>query len=201
MVNAHDRRSTPMPAPRRPDLPAALPGFSAPAAGFDEPLAMLDACHERVRRSLDLLLRINERVEAGRVDEAVQRAAADVLRYFDIAAPQHHEDEEQHIFPRLLAGSADPDVRAAILQLQEDHLWMEAQWGRLRTSLAGLATGHVEAYGREHAEAARLFAATYGAHLVTEDTVVLPAAAALLDAEALRAMGLEMARRRGARFP
>ena len=31
-----------------------LPGFSSPAAGFDEPFAMLDACHERVRRSLGL---------------------------------------------------------------------------------------------------------------------------------------------------
>jgi len=190
-----------MPSDRPPAPPAPLPGFTAPAAGFDEPLAMLDACHVRVRRTLDLLLRIVERVEAGRFDAAVRRAASDVLRYFDIAAPQHHEDEEQHIFPRLLAGSDDPDVRVAVIQLQEDHQAMERQWARLRTSLAGLATGHGEACGPEHAEAARQFAALYGAHILIEDTVVLPAAAALLDAETLRAMGIEMARRRGAKFP
>ena len=37
---------------------AALPGLHAPAAGFDAPFALLDACHERVRRSLALLERL-----------------------------------------------------------------------------------------------------------------------------------------------
>jgi hemerythrin-like domain-containing protein len=177
---------------------AALPGFSSPAASFDEPMAMLSACHDRMRRSLDLLGRICTRLEAGPVDAAVHAAAADVLRYFDQAAPHHHEDEEQHVFPRLLAGTQDAAVRAAVLQLQEDHLWMEGHWRRLRTPLAALATGHEEGFGPEQVEAARTFVAVYGKHLQTEDTVVFPAVAALLDARAMHDMGEEMASRRGA---
>jgi hypothetical protein len=60
---------------------------------------MLHACHDRVRRSLDLLGRVCERLVQGRVDAAVHDAAADVLRYFDRAAPQHHEDEEAACLP------------------------------------------------------------------------------------------------------
>lgn len=32
----------------------ALPGFGAPAVGFDTPFALLHACHERVQRTLAL---------------------------------------------------------------------------------------------------------------------------------------------------
>jgi hemerythrin-like domain-containing protein len=124
-----------------------------------------------------------------------------VLRYFDTAAPQHHEDEEQHVFPRLLAGSDDARVLAAVRRLQEDHLWMEAQWARLRTPLAALAAGHGEGCSPQQAAAARHFAALYGEHVRLEDRVVLPAAAALLDAAALREIGREMAARRGIEPP
>jgi hemerythrin-like domain-containing protein len=177
--------------------PAPIPGFTSPAAGFDEPLEMLHACHHRVRRSLDLLTRVCERVRTGRVDSAVHEAAADVVRYFDKSAPHHHEDEEQHIFPRVLSLVEDGAVRAAVLRLQEDHQAMEHQWARLRTPLAALARGHAEAFGPEQLESAELFASLYASHMDLEDQVVFPAVVGLIDDEARRAMGAEMAGRRG----
>ena len=36
----------------------SLPGFDAPAVGFEQPFEMLLACHDRVRRSLALLGRL-----------------------------------------------------------------------------------------------------------------------------------------------
>jgi len=179
---------------------AALPGFSAPAAGFDEPLEMLHACHDRVRRSLDLLERICQRVEQSLVDQAVHSAAADVLHYFDRAAPHHHEDEEQHVFPRVLAGCDDPAVRAIVLALQEDHIAMESQWAALRTPLAALATGHGEGFDAAHLAAARRFCALYAQHAQTEEALVFPTASKLIDDDAKQAMGREMATRRGARL-
>ena len=174
----------------------ALPGFSSPAAGFDDPLAMLQACHDRVRRSLNLLDRVCERVVEGRIDDAVHKAAGDVLRYFDQAAPQHHEDEEQHIFPRVLAATRDPTVRAAVVKLQEDHLAMEAHWARLRTPLA---VGHARNFGAEQIGMARDFVALYDGHGETEESLVFPFAATLIDDETRRAIGEEMAGRRGAK--
>ena len=188
-----------MTIPTRPHAP--LPGFSAPAAGFDEPLAMLQACHDRVRRSLALLRKICGRVKEGRVDAAVHQAAADVLRYFDMAAPHHHEDEEQHIFPRVLEVAREPALRAAVLQLQEDHVKMESQWARLRVALAALAAGRADGFGPAQIARALRFCDLYDAHARTEELVVYPLVATLLDADALLRIGEEMSARRGARRP
>ena len=179
--------------------PIPLPGPRVPAAVFDDPLAMLHACHERVQRSMALLRGIGERIAAGRGDDAVHRAAADVLRYFDQAAPQHHEDEEQHIFPCVLAHTDDAAVRTAVLKLQEDHLAMEAQWARLRVALAALAQGRAEAYDAAQIAAAERFCALYDGHAQSEEALVFPLAARLLGEQGLRDAGAEMARRRGTR--
>ena len=65
---------------------SALPGFNAPAVGFEQPFAMLEACHERVQRTLTLLQRLRAHVREHGADVPAQQAARDVLRYFDIAA-------------------------------------------------------------------------------------------------------------------
>ena len=180
-------------------MPLPFPGASSPAVGFDEPMEMLLACHDRVRRSLDLLRRLAERVAEGRVDADVQSAATDVLRYFDLAAPHHHEDEERHVFPCVLAHTPDAAVRDAVARLREDHVAMAALWAALREPLAALAAGHASAFGAPQAELAARFRALYEAHARTEEGLVFPAARALLDEPALRRAGDEMASRRGAR--
>ena len=178
-------------------MPRPLPGFHAPAAGFDEPLAMLHACHDRVRRSLDLLGRLCERVMQGRVDAAVHDAAADVLRYFDRAAPQHHEDEERHVFPHVLAAPDAPAAHDAVRRLQQEHLQMQATWAQLRGPLAALAAGDASAFGAAQVDAAARFRALYEIHAQTEESLVFPLAERLLDEREWRAAGAEMAARRG----
>lgn len=79
----------------------ALPGFGSLGVGFEQPFEMFEACHERVRRSLALLERLIVHVGAHGHDAQSRSAAADVLRYFDLAAPLHHEDEERHVFASL----------------------------------------------------------------------------------------------------
>ncbi len=177
----------------------SLKNFDAPATRFDDPLATLQACHDRLCLGLSMLREIGERVASGRLDGAVHGAAADVLRYFDHAAPHHHEDEEQHIFPCVLERTVDDSVRAAVLGLQEDHLAMESQWARLRVPLAALANGRAEAYDLGQIEAMARFCALYASHARREEEVVFPLAALLLDRTALQAMGAEMAGRRRAR--
>ena len=34
----------------------SLPGVRSPGVGFEQPFEMLDACHDRVKRSLQLLV-------------------------------------------------------------------------------------------------------------------------------------------------
>jgi hemerythrin-like domain-containing protein len=184
-----------MPNPRRPILIASL---VVRTASVNEPLAMLHACHDRMRVSRQSLQRICDDLAQGRALDEVQGRAAEVLSYFDEEALQHHEDEEQHIFPCVLQTTGDPAVRACVLRLQEDHLAMEAHWARLRTPLVALAAGHADTFGADQIEEARHFLELYVQHALTEETVVFPAAALLLDEAALHAMGAEMSVRRGA---
>jgi hemerythrin-like domain-containing protein len=174
----------------------AFPGFDSPAVGFEQPFEMLAACHERVQRSLALLARLIEHIDGHGHDAQSRSAATDVLRYFDVAAPLHHQDEELHVFP-MLAGTDDAGLAAAVAGLRADHARMEDLWAGLRTTLgawsgldsAGVVDG---AARREAAEFERL----YAGHLQTEEGLVFPAARARMDAARLAAMSADMHRRR-----
>lgn len=160
---------------------------AGPAAGFDQPFEMLAACHERVRRSLDLLQRLHAHVQRHGVDAQAREAAADVLRYFDRAGPAHHEDEERHVLPRLPAAMAQ--------RLHADHVEMTRLWALLREPLSAWAAGAAAPL-----DAARVgeYVRRYEAHMAVEDGEAFAHARAGLDADALRAMGDEMAARRRA---
>jgi hemerythrin-like domain-containing protein len=163
--------------------------FSSPAAGFDEPFAMLQACHQRVERSLALLERLAAHVAQRGADAQARDAARDVLRYFDIAAPQHHEDEERHVLPALRAqGEA-----ALADRIAADHAAMTAAWHSLRPCL--LAIGQGDASLAMHG--LPRFAALHREHIALEESSAFTRAQSALDEAAQRAMGREMAQRRG----
>lgn len=188
--------SVSVPVPTR--APAQhVPGFSAPAVGFEQPFAMLEACHERVQRTLDLLGRLRAHVREHGADDDARHAARDVLRYFDMAAPLHHQDEELHVFP-LLLDQAPPDVRALVERLQEDHVAMTSDWAAARGCLQALLDGAAHAFSTVDEAALDRFVGRYGEHIAAEEALVYPSAAALLSPESLAAMGREMATRRGA---
>ena len=175
----------------------ALPGFGDPAVGFDTPFDMLEACHERVLRSLALLQKLQDYLHDHPCDDSARQAARDVLRYFDMAAPLHHEDEELHVFPPLLErGGAD--TVAAVRQLQQDHEAMSANWQAARALLQALAEGAQESFSAADEAVLARFAGVYAEHIRLEEDLVYPAARVLLAPEAVQAMGAEMRRRRGA---
>ena len=171
---------------------------AAPSAGFDEPFEMLLACHQRVERMLGLLERLAGHLDARGCDDAARQAAQDVMRYFDLAGPAHHEDEERHVLP-LLAASPDPTLRALAARLRQDHRAMGAQWQDLRADLAAVADNRWPA-APDAARAVRWrgFAALYRDHVRAEEGQAYPAVRAWLDGPAQAAMGREMANRRGA---
>ncbi|MDP2987535.1 hemerythrin domain-containing protein [Hydrogenophaga sp.] len=176
-----------------------LPGHRAPAAGFEAPFEMLGACHERVERMLGLLAKLQQHVLLRGWDESVASAARDVMRYFDQAAPLHHEDEERHVFPPLLAGE-DAALRLIVQSLQQDHRDMEVAWAAAREVLASVAQAPAPGWAHfSPLETATLtdFTRLYNRHLREEDGLVYPAARAGLSPEALEAMSADMMRRRG----
>ena len=179
---------------------STIPGFNSPGVGLDEPFAMLDACHERVERTLRLLARIVPHVSAHGMDAKAQSAAADVLRYFDIAAPLHHGDEELHVFPLLLQQN-DAVTTQLVRQMLSDHEQMSALWAALRTTLVEMSA-HNPAKGVEFVvteafeQQVVAFAALYAGHLKTESEILFPVAAHLTTVDALQEMSDDMKRRR-----
>lgn len=175
-----------------------MPGLHTPDAGFEAPFDMLGACHERVLRSLALLRRLVEHLGTQGCDEQARGAAHDVWRYFEIAAPAHHADEELHVLPRL-RHSGEPKLVEAAEQIHADHRQLEALWERLGPRLLALseATGSWDRSMLEPlAELADAFIAIHDRHVPLEDKLAFPAASARVDASELREIGLEMAARR-----
>jgi len=175
-----------------------FPGFSAPGVGLDQPFEMLSACHERVQRTLRLLEKVVTHVQAHGSDAKVVDAVADVLRYFDLAAPRHHEDEELHVFPLLLQQN-DGALTNAVMRMQADHVQMTAQWARLRESLVGLSqasNGSAPFSVLTLVQEAAKFIALYADHVHTEDTLLYPTAIALADPALLARMSADMRARR-----
>ncbi len=173
-------------------VPASL--HPSPAAGYDSPFEMLTSCHERVERMLGLLERLNTHVGRHGADTNARSAASDLLRYFDLAAPHHHEDEERHVLPRLVADGHT--VLAA--RLRADHRKMDLQWRALRPLLVALTEGQAPVTGAVLPDIDG-FCTLYRAHIVAEEEHAYPLTRPMLDRAALDAMGDEMARRRGAR--
>lgn len=169
---------------------------AAPAAGFDAPFEMLAACHERVERMLRLLEGLEAHLGEHGADAQAAAAARDVMRYFDVAGPAHHEDEERHVLPALAAGG-----QAALAdRLHGEHLRMTHDWQALRADLAEIAAGRWSA-GVAELRFARWqsFAALYREHMALEEAQAYPAVAGAADSASLAAMGEEMAARRGLR--
>jgi hypothetical protein len=55
-----------------------IAGFDSPSVGFEQPFEMLAACHDRVLRSLALLQRLVDHIDAQGHDAQSRSAAVDV---------------------------------------------------------------------------------------------------------------------------
>jgi hemerythrin-like domain-containing protein len=170
--------------------------FPSAAPGFDDPLGMLVACHRRIERELATLDRLQRHLPEHGCDDEARAAARAILKYFDGAAPNHHADEEGSLFPRLQALS-EAHAGQLIDDLEHDHDALAINWRRLRPLLAGIAVSSRANLSPKLVNDVR---AMYAAHILREERALIPLAARVLDAEALRQIGQEMAARRGTRF-
>lgn len=174
-----------------------MPGHSAPAVGFEVPLEMLAACHQRVQGQNATLLRLLPHLASHGADRPAREAAAAVMRYFDSAARHHHEDEEIDLFPALLESMAGSDavcLRELIAGLCADHRALEARWRTLRSALEQVTLGATATLSADDVQG---FVGLYERHIAREETELLPMAGRLLADSELDRIGLAMRVRRG----
>lgn len=157
---------------------------------IDDPIEMLRACHEKVRRFATLAQRLRDHVAVHGADAEARSAAEAVLRYFDLAAVLHHEDEECDLFPALRE-SGDAALVQAIDELHAEHKVLTQTWQRVRPWLLAVAQGgQVQAAPEVDA-----FAQSYCRHADREEAEIYPHAG-LLQAERTRAICDAMVARR-----
>jgi hemerythrin-like domain-containing protein len=170
--------------------------FRGPGASFDEPVEMWLACHQRVRRFASLLARLRAHVARVGADEEARTSAASIRRYFNEAAPRHHEDEEVDMFPLLRerCRATDAAVIAATERIEAEHVEMAALWRELDAVLERICAGDAAPLAVERVDR---FASIYDGHINAEENVLLPAMKRLLGAADWQAIGRAMAQRRG----
>ncbi|MBL8443357.1 MAG: hemerythrin domain-containing protein [Zoogloeaceae bacterium] len=166
------------------------------APGFETPLEMLEACHERLDAQLQTLVRLVEWLEAHGADREAVQAATNVMRYFDTAAVNHHLDEEQDLMPTLLVRVRD-DERARLQSLVDwilaDHQRLFFAWRDMRETLEPLSRGESVVLKAERVNG---FAELYRQHIAREEGELLPWAQALLSDEDIAMLGRTMSARR-----
>ncbi|MEB0140290.1 MULTISPECIES: hemerythrin domain-containing protein [unclassified Undibacterium] len=167
------------------------------APDFDQPLAILKHCHDRIRKQLSTLERLVSHLNDTGVDEEAQRAAKAVLRYFRKAAPLHHEDEEVDLLPELAATAKGDDavlLQELTLQILLHHRQMEIHWKGLESQLQAIEDGEG---GDLSASDVEEFSELYQAHMAIEEGHIAPMALRLFDATQMKKLGTAMQTRRG----
>lgn len=167
------------------------------APGFDQPIAVLKHCHDRIRKQLATLDKLVPHLAAHGADQQASDAATAVLKYFDKAAHLHHEDEERNLIPMLQATAQGEDA-ARLAQLVPgilaDHDQMDAMWQGLHEQLRAIADGSAALLS---ASDVQRFADSYAVHMETEETQIAPMAKRLFSADQMAQLGQAMQERRG----
>ncbi len=158
-----------------------------------DPIAFLFAQHDRQL----VICAALDRLAASPSDEKAAENAQFILDYANGEMPLHLADEEEDLFPRLLA-RCDPEdgLDNMVDQLENEHETDSALYKRLEHELKGIARGekpgHLEVFSAD----ARAFAMLQRRHLNWENGTILPLARQMLTPGDLEDMRVAMSARR-----
>lgn len=173
-------------------------------AGFDEPLRLLSDCHRRIEHFLSILLKVADKQPGGPLNQEYRRALEAAMQYFKNAAPRHQADEEQSLFPRL-RDRKDENIRRVLSEIDRlecDHEIAAEFHRRIKTIVEEwLREGLLAPVQRARLSVLlRILEFLYSQHIALEDRKLFPLVAHVLSSADIRAIGREMASRRGLNF-
>jgi len=177
---------------------SSSPVATSPSAGAPSAFEVLDACHRQTVVMLARLSDLASSLDHGGPDREARQAAEEIIQFFSQTARQHHEDEERHVFPRLL-GSDDPETVQAVLRLQQDHHWMDVDWSELSPALAAIAAGQGGYDAAALREGVEIFTALTHDHIALEESCIYSQAGERFGGAELQQAAREMAKRRRVR--
>jgi len=161
---------------------------------FDDPLGVLRACHERMLAQCDTLQGLVPHIAQNGIDDEARSAIGNVINYFTTSAAQHHQDEEQDLFPLLNRQSLK--LAEIIYRLKQEHESLVQLWEHL---LQDLNKPSALAENVDFESRVEQFCSAYREHIDYENRELLGMAQHILSRRQLEDMGKAMARRRGVR--
>jgi hemerythrin-like domain-containing protein len=178
-------------------VPSRSPANPAAIVTTRDGFEVLDACHRQTVLMLDQLTLLLARMERAGADAQARGMASEIVGFFSTTARQHHEDEERHIFPKMLT-SGDPDTVRAVLRLQQDHHWLGEDWMEISPQIDAIANGQSWCDIDILREGVEIFTALSHEHVALEESCIYPQAREQLGASERAAMAREMDSRREA---
>jgi hemerythrin-like domain-containing protein len=168
-----------------------------PDSGFDDPIGMLQDCHRRIERFLNILWIVADHAAGSALTDEETPAVQAALHYFRTGGQRHTADEEESLYPRLWEAWGC-EASEQLGRLEGDHL----QAGSLHAEVEALYTKWLGAGLLNMEDERRLLFATtqlkslYEGHIRLEEQIVFPRAVQTLDRQAIECMGREFRARR-----
>ena len=162
--------------------------------GFDDPLGVLRACHDRMLAYCDMLEKLVSHIAEQGLDSEAKGAIRKIAHYFNTSADQHHQDEEENLFPILNGQSLK--LADLVFRLRKEHEELNRLWDRLAADLNKPST---LADNPDFAMHVSEFCQHYRDHIELENSELLFMAQHILSSRQLEEMGADMAKRRGIR--
>ena len=148
-------------------------------------------CNLRILGHCDTLERLASHLQQHGANQDAQLAAARILRYFQVGAPLHHEDEERNLFPALRAHSDFPAIQHRALEnLAAQHRELNTLWMQMEAALQIISGGALADISVEP------FVTLTRAHIAVEEQEIFPLAERYLDAAVLAVLSRAMQARR-----
>lgn len=165
-----------------------------PAPGDDPnaPIANFSDCHVGIVAHLDSLGELPALLAPA---ERARTIAADTLAFFDAVIAEHHAQEEQELFPAVLASAThgEEHTRVTIMaeRLTTEHRQIEAWWARIKPQLKQIAKGHETPLDLV---ALQQLVGEYRAHAAFEEAEFLPLAQHILgrNSNHMAALGMSL---------
>ncbi len=175
--------------------PADIPNQGV---SYEQPLDLLASCHEKIVNFSSLLVKLSTKLKQDGWSEELITSADNICRYFNVAGPEHHLDEEQHLFPAIIA--LDPELQSdeirnvieLINRMIKEHVESDALWDTINDMLKN----KTEDYEQLETLSTQ-FEKIIHKHAELENTIIFPYAKAHINDTDLKEVGLGIAKRRG----
>lgn len=170
-------------------------------ASFEDPLALLSSCHDKIIHFSSTLYKMSILLKQNGWTEELINTAKKISHYFNIAGPEHHFDEEQHLFPAIIA--LDPqqkkqqnkEITGLINQMIKEHVESDTLWEKIDHLLKNQSKDF-----KQLQNLSQQFEKSMHEHAEIENTIIFPFAKAQISTKEFKIMGAAIAKRRGVKL-